>query len=134
LSSWPRRIDSAFASSARNALDPACPGRHQVEEGDPGAALVARTDQQHAVGLEHDSVGGDEPPPLGVRLCEQLPRAGMGSVIGDEEPEEAAGVDEDPLHASSCPWTEAAATCWYSSVERSMKSDRTLPAASSHRA
>jgi hypothetical protein len=58
----------------------------------------------------------------------------MRRVIADEQADEAAGIDEDAPHPRSRACTADAATCLYLSVERSLNSDRTLPATASQRA
>lgn len=50
--------------------------------------------------LDHDSVGRDELPALGVRLEEDLDGCRMVGVVGRVQGEEAARVDEDVLHRS----------------------------------
>ena len=94
-------LDRALLVSSPHSLHANAGSGQPVEKRHRPRATLARSDQQEGVCLGYDGVRRDQSPSFASGLVEQCPRGGVVAILGYEQREEAAGVDEDTPHASS---------------------------------
>ena len=123
--------DGARLIGGADAFDAVGIPNDHVEEFDRIATSTSRPNEEQGVRLDHNGVRCNETPALNLSAVKKIKRSCVCRVLGEQEGDESAGINEDSLHFLSRRSAHASATCLYLSVDTSVKSECIVPASAS---